>query len=149
MQEKWSGCTWGPGNQWQWRSQPCVTWTELKGHNDVKSRTAKVRPWGGTRQHPPCWPAAVPSSRSSGHPYQQVLSRDRRGGHKLIGEKGLQKPKRILFKMKIQTSLIPFSPLFFLVRSMWSLSWILTCLSFGWSLIKGCFKSCSVEGRCM
>lgn len=50
---------------------------------------------------------------------------------------------------KQKNRLIPFSPLFFLVRSMWSLSWILTCLSFGWSLIKGCFKSCSVEGRCM
>lgn len=48
-----------------------------------------------------------------------------------------------------RTGLIPFSPLFFLVRSIWSLSWILTCLSFGWSLINGCFKSCSVEGRCI
>ena len=59
-----------------------------------------------------------------------------------------QKTKRI-FKMRIKPDFIPFSPLFFLVRSIWSLSWILTCLSFGWSLMKGCFRSCSVEGRCM
>lgn len=71
------------------------------------------------------------------------------GGKGIITYSGWQTPKQLFLKMKIKTGLIPFSPLFFLVRSIWSLSWILTCLSFGWSLIKGCFRSCSVEGRCM
>lgn len=42
---------------------------------------------------------------------------------------------------------IPFSPRFLRVRSMWSLSWIRTCRSVGWSLINECFSSCSVDGR--
>lgn len=40
----------------------------------------------------------------------------------------------------------PLSPLFFLVRSMWSFSWMRTCLSLGRSLMKGCLRSCSVLG---
>lgn len=33
--------------------------------------------------------------------------------------------------------------------SMWSLSWIRTCLSVGWSFINGCFRRVSVFGRCI
>ena len=42
---------------------------------------------------------------------------------------------------------LPFSPLFLRVRSMWSLSWIRTWRSVGWSLMKECLSSCSVDGR--
>lgn len=41
----------------------------------------------------------------------------------------------------------PFSPLFLRVRSMWSLSWMRTCRSVGWSRMKGNLRSCSVGGR--
>jgi len=41
----------------------------------------------------------------------------------------------------------PLSPLLFLVRSMWSFSWMRTCRSLGSSLMNGCFSSCSVLGR--
>lgn len=44
---------------------------------------------------------------------------------------------------------VPFSPRFLRQRSRWSLSWIRTCLSLGWSLMKGCFRSWSVGGRCV
>lgn len=40
----------------------------------------------------------------------------------------------------------PLSPLLFLVRSMWSFSWMRICLSFGRSLMNGCLRSCSVLG---
>lgn len=40
----------------------------------------------------------------------------------------------------------PFSPRFLRVRSMWSLSWIRTWRSVGWSLINECLSSCSVDG---
>ena len=40
----------------------------------------------------------------------------------------------------------PLSPLFFLVRSMWSFSWMRICLSLGSSLMNGCLRSCSVLG---
>lgn len=46
----------------------------------------------------------------------------------------------------IQIGFSPFSPRFFFVLSMWSLSWIRTCRSLGWSRINGCFISCSVAG---
>lgn len=42
---------------------------------------------------------------------------------------------------------LPFSPLFLRVRSIWSLSWIRTWRSVGWSLMKECLSSCSVDGR--
>lgn len=42
---------------------------------------------------------------------------------------------------------LPFSPRFFRDRSMWSLSWMRTCRSVGWSRMKGNFSSCSVGGR--
>lgn len=41
----------------------------------------------------------------------------------------------------------PFSPRFLRVRSMWSLSWIRTWRSVGWSRINECLSSCSVDGR--
>ena len=41
----------------------------------------------------------------------------------------------------------PLSPLLFLVRSMWSFSWMRTCRSLGRSLMNGCLRSCSVLGR--
>lgn len=47
---------------------------------------------------------------------------------------------------RAQRSHQPFSPRFFFVLSMWSLSWMRTCRSLGWSLMKGCFISCSVVG---
>lgn len=43
-------------------------------------------------------------------------------------------------------ALSPLSPLFFLVRSMWSFSWMRICLSLGRSLMNGCLSSCSVLG---
>lgn len=42
---------------------------------------------------------------------------------------------------------LPFSPLFLRVRSIWSLSWIRTWRSVGWSRMKECLSSCSVDGR--
>lgn len=50
-----------------------------------------------------------------------------------------------LAAIKMCTS--PFSPRFFFVLSIWSLSWMRTCRSLGWSRINGCFISCSVAGR--
>lgn len=52
-----------------------------------------------------------------------------------------------VFFAEMQTCYSPFSPRFFFVLSIWSLSWMRTCRSLGWSRINGCFISCSVAGR--
>lgn len=44
-------------------------------------------------------------------------------------------------------TVLPFSPRFFRERSMWSLSWMRTWRSVGWSRMKGNLSSCSVGGR--
>lgn len=65
-------------------------------------------------------------------------------------EEKIQVKKKILSKTFFMFShfiFSPFSPLFLRVRSIWSLSWIRTWRSVGWSLMKECLSNCSVDGR--
>lgn len=65
----------------------------------------------------------------------------------LLWKKTVESKKNSHFPVSYHVTFSPFSPRFLRVRSMWSLSWIRTCRSVGWSLMNECLSSCSVDGR--
>lgn len=75
-------------------------------------------------------------------PSAGVSSTGREGVHRAPGVVGAGRLRRAS-----PPAGLPFSPRFFRERSMWSLSWMRTWRSVGWSRMKGNLSSCSVGGR--
>lgn len=93
-----------------------------------------------------------PSSSSSLPLYSYSVSSVRRQHRDLGTERGYKRwPSPGVHSKDVGSAPLlpthaPFSPRFLRVRSMWSLSWIRTCRSVGWSRMKGNLRSCSVGG---